>query len=474
MSFSGVRDAISEFWSLSVSKVGIAFLAFLIGISLYTLATMPLDFGIKYWNNPTYWADYPKAAAPSWVNLFLNDKLVEHKILSSDRPEVRVAPQGLVKCYNMTYNYEYSQFPSFLTVRIKGIRFYSDKSPVIKFYVSRPDGKSIELYTLVPQKPDNPTPPYILYADEPRRILLTGDLSVGKSLSSFLYEAFSILASPSDVGYEPIIFGVPSEHSFSPLKGVYTFSLALYPRDPSDSIDRVEVIVGGRVYGALGTDTLGRDLAQGILFGFPVALLIGVVTSLLTTMAGGSLGIVSGYMGGKIDEIIQRLSDTVANVPQLPLLIFLVFVFGGKLWLIVFFLVIFGWPGLTIIVRSMVLQVRDAQFVEAAVALGASRARIMFRHILPQVFPFILAQMIFYTPSAILSEAALSFLGLGDPSIPTWGQILEYGFKNGAVYLGYWWWVLPPGLLLIISAVTFVFIALGLEPVVNPRLRRWR
>jgi len=137
-------------------------------------------------------------------------------------------------------------------------------------------------------------------------------------------------------------------------------------------------------------------------------------------------------------------------------------------------LIIFGWPGLTILVRSMVLSIKSAPFVEAAVAVGASKWRIMARHIFPQVAPYVLAQMIFFTPSAILSEAALSFLGLGDPRLPTWGQILEAGFKSGAVFLGYWWWLLPPGLLIVFSAITFVFIALGLEPVVNPKLRRWK
>lgn len=100
--------------------------------------------------------------------------------------------------------------------------------------------------------------------------------------------------------------------------------------------------------------------------------------------------------------------------------------------------------------------------------------RIMFRHILFQITPYVFAQMIFFTPAAILAEAGLSFLGLGDPSIPTWGQILENGFRTGAVYVGYWWWVLPPGLLVVATAMTFVLLTLGLEPVVNPRLRTTR
>ena len=118
------------------------------------------------------------------------------------------------------------------------------------------------------------------------------------------------------------------------------------------------------------------------------------------------------------------------------------------------------------------MSIRERDYVQAARALGAGDIRIMFRHIFPQIAPFVLAQMIFFTPAAILAEAGLSFLGLGDTSIPTWGQILDQGFKTGAVYVGYWWWVLPPGILIILTALTFVFIALGMELIVDPRLRR--
>ncbi|HET6487831.1 MAG TPA: ABC transporter permease, partial [Spirochaetia bacterium] len=167
----------------------------------------------------------------------------------------------------------------------------------------------------------------------------------------------------------------------------------------------------------------------------------------------------------------QRSADIVANVPLLPLLIFLVFIGGSRLWLILLVLVLFSWPGLTITVRTMVLQLRSGPEVEAAQALGASGRRVVVRHILPHTASFVLAQLVFSAPSAILAEAGLSFLGLGDPSLPTWGQILESGFRTGAVYLGYWWWVIPPGLAIVITAVTFMFLALGLEPVVDPRLR---
>jgi peptide/nickel transport system permease protein len=230
--------------------------------------------------------------------------------------------------------------------------------------------------------------------------------------------------------------------------------------------------LGGSSYGLLGTDSLGRNLSVGLLFGFPIALLIGLTTSTITTFIGTTMGIISGYTGGRTDTIIQRLSDTLSNIPLLPILLFLIFVFGPQLWLVMTILVLFGWPGLTIIIRSMVLQINSSQSVEAAKSLGASKWRIMYRHIFPQLAPFIFAQLVFFTPAAILAEASLSFLGLGDPSIPTWGQILENGFRTGGVYIGYWWWILPPGLLIVITAMIFVFIALALEPVVNPKLKK--
>ena len=186
------------------------------------------------------------------------------------------------------------------------------------------------------------------------------------------------------------------------------------------------------------------------------------------------MGIASGYLGGRTDLLIQRAADIVNNVPVLPLLIFMLFIIGPSLFVIIVILVAFSWPGFTIQVRSMVLHTCTSALAESIQSLGASRRRVMFRHILPQIAPYVLSHLIFAAPSAILAEAGLSFLGLGDPSIPTWGQILESGFRTGGVYVGYWWWIIPPGLLIVLTALTFMLISLGLEPVVNPRLRRTR
>lgn len=475
-----LRDTFSDFWASKVSKIGVFFLFIVITISIYTLITFPLDYGIRYWNNPKYWVDNPKAAMPQWVNSFLGGGLLDHQIISTSVPQ-RSYPSGIyyMKFYEHVFDLKVDQFPTFLTLKLENLVYYSSRAPTIKLFVTRPDNRTIELYRLVVEAPlPAEQPPYVRYVGEPKRILLSGETQLSYFLSEFLLKEYNVTLEPSEVtkigGYEKVIFGELYGDNFRPLKGKYVFTILLYTLDSRDQIGKTTIIIGGQIYGFMGTDILGRDLSQGLLFGFPVALLIGFITSVLTTIIGASLGIISGYVGGRLDDAIQRVSDIMNNLPQLPLLIFLTFIFGGKLWVIVTVLVAFGWPTLVIVIRSMILQIKSSSFIEAAISLGASRWRIMARHIFPQVAPYILSQMIFYTPSAILSEAALSFLGLGDPSIPTWGQILEYGFRNGAVFLGYWWWILPPGLLIVFSAVTFVFIALGLEPVVNPKLKRWR
>ncbi len=470
-----LRDIAKVLLSSGSGRVGAVFLAVLVLVSLFVLVRFPLDFGPKRWNNPAEWADNPKAAAPDWTRLWSGDKAVKHKVFTG-------APSDMAQpgAYTFSYDYGGGRVPTFLALAVSDLRFTSSRPPVLTLSVRRPDEVSLTLVQTVVRGPrPGEAAPYLRYQDAPLRISLATDGDVASRLAEFLAQQYGVAlpASALQGKAAQALFGTPVQGSpgdFQPLPGRYefTFAIAVAGDQPSDwSLGPVKLVLGGSVYGVMGTDALGRDLALGLLFGFPVALTIGLVTSLVATTIGAALGIISGYMGGKTDLAIQRFSDIWSNVPTLPILIFFIFILGQKLWLVVVAMIVFGWPGLTIVVRSMVLQIRSGQLVEATQALGASRMRIMFRHLLFQIAPFIFAQMIFFTPGAILAEAGLSFLGLGDPSIPTWGQILESGFRTGAVYVGYWWWVLPPGLLIVGTAMTFVLLTLGLEPVLNPRLR---
>ncbi|MDE2802438.1 MAG: ABC transporter permease [Chloroflexota bacterium] len=464
----------------AIGKAGLALLAFLVAVSVFVLVTYPLDFGTREWSNPAVWADNPKAVPPTWLNLFPGSDHVAHATLATAEPvETRTVGSVKAETYRLPLSHDFDAFPTFISFSLDAVTFHG-RPPLVTLDLERPDGGSVRLLQHVPTGGrDGEAAPYVRYLDTPYRILLSTEETVRSALAAYHNDRYDTSLDERDLrGFgDHAAFGTPVDGdgaAFEPLQGEYTFAVTATFANEADSMDGARVVVGGDVFGGMGSDSQGRDLLVGLLFGFPVALFIGLLASTLTTAIGASLGIMSGYLGGWVDTTIQRLADIVANVPLLPILIFMVIVLGSNLFLIILVLVAFSWPGLTILIRSMVLQLRAGQLVEATKALGASQRRVMVRHIFPQTAPYVFAQMIFFTPAAILAEAGLSFLGLGDPSIPTWGQILEQGFRTGAVYVGYWWWVLPPGLLIVLTAMAFVLLALAVEPVLNPRLRTMR
>jgi peptide/nickel transport system permease protein len=472
-----LRNALRLLVKGGTGKAGVALFAGMVVLSVWVLVTYPVDFGTARWSNPAVWADNPKNAAPAWTARFGGGRQVEQTRLALTSPtETRTIPAGEVRTYRFAIPFDYDRTPTALSLTIDGVTF-NQRPPAILVTLIRPDATEVRL-TSVPVRGPRPgeTAPFRRYYDSPERLLLSQEPTAAQSLAGVYGQRYPGLAIPSNLAGELAggLFGRPADDGSGrivPLKGDYAVQVQAIVADPRDEVAGLGVVLGGTVFGLMGTDGLGRDLWQGLLYGFPVGLLIATLTAVLSTVIGAGLGILSGYVGGATDTIIQRASDIISNVPVLPLLIFLVSVLGRHLWLIMLILVLFSWPGLTILVRSMVLQIRSGQLVEAARALGASRRRIMFRHIFPQTAPFIVAQMIFFAPGAILAEASLSFIGLGDPSIPTWGQMLEAGFRTGALYVGYWWWVLPPGILIVITALAFMLLALAMEPVVDPRLR---
>jgi peptide/nickel transport system permease protein len=470
----GRRRPLRTLLATGPGRAGAVMLALLGAVSLVVVITFPADFGPARWSNPLVWADNPRSAPPAWTGWFSGTARAPHLVLADDRPQEAPVDGGRVETHRMPFRFAADEAPTFLSVSLAGVS-YAERPPTVVVTLHRPDGAAVPLLRHVPPGPrPGEQAPHLRYAETPHRVVLGSEPEAIEGARTLLVERFgaSVTAEQVRGRVEEILFGVlRPDGRLEVLDGDYLLEARIGFHGGSDAVDRVGVVVGGATFGLMGTDALGRDLFQGLLFGLPVALLIGLVASTLSTGIGAGLGLVSGYRGGRTDTLIQRAADVVANVPVLPLLIFLVFVLGSRLWVILLVLVAFGWPGLTIVVRSMVLQLRDSPEVEAAKALGASGRRIVTRHVFPHLAPFVSAQLIFFAPSAILAEAGLSFLGLGDPSIPTWGQILEAGFSTGAVFLGYWWWVVPPGLAIVITALTFMLLALGSEPAVSPRLR---
>ena len=465
---------IRALWDSTPGKLGLVLLVTLSVASILVVILYPSDFGPAQWGNPALWADNPKAVPPTWVAFGSRIEPVPHRSMVVTEPtRTRASGRIFEQFFEIELDYDAGEAPTFLSLAISDVE-YRRRPPFIVFSMIRPDGSMLVLHREAISGPRrSEEAPYSRHKQVPLRVVVGADDQTIDAIADVYADSYESSVSRELLSDFPLraLFGKPKGNDLEPLMGDYRFEVRIVANHPEDRIGSARVVVGGSVFGLMGTDGLGRDLAVGLLFGLPVALLIGISTSTISTLLGMTLGMSSGFFGGRTDIVIQRAADIVANVPVLPLLIFLVFIGGSHLWLILLVLVAFSWPGLTIMVRSMVLQIRTGQEVEATQALGASGARIIFRHILPHTASYALAQLVFFAPSAILAEAGLSFLGLGDPTIPTWGQILEDGFRTGAVFLGYWWWVIPPGILIVITALTFMFLALGLEPVVDPRLR---
>jgi peptide/nickel transport system permease protein len=221
----------------------------------------------------------------------------------------------------------------------------------------------------------------------------------------------------------------------------------------------------------LGTDNLGRSVAVQFVYGSRVSLFVGLMATILTIAIGSIVGVVSGFFGKWTDAVLMRVTDWFLVIPFLPLAIVLASVLGRNVWNIIFVIGITSWPSTARLVRAQVLTVKERLYVDRARALGASRAQIIQRHILPNVSPLILASATLAVPISILTETTLAFLGLGDPTQASWGKTLEEAFKEGAISRGAWWYYLPAGIGIVAVVLAFTLFGRALEEILDPRLR---
>ncbi len=221
----------------------------------------------------------------------------------------------------------------------------------------------------------------------------------------------------------------------------------------------------------LGTDELGRDLFRELLAAAHISLLVGLAATAISIIVGASIGIGAGYYGGWLDNSLMRLTDFFLVLPQIPLVIALAAFFGRSLGIIIVVIGITGWPTTARIVRSQTLSLRERQFVTRVRSLGTPDRRILRVHILPNVMPLIFANTVLVIGGAILTEATLSFLGLGDPVQVSWGTMLHNAYAAGATGLGDWWYFLPPGIGIVIVVLAFTLTGHAIDQALNPRLR---
>ena len=222
----------------------------------------------------------------------------------------------------------------------------------------------------------------------------------------------------------------------------------------------------------LGTNEVGQDLFSLNIYATRISLIVGFLAAAVAVTIGIMVGLVSGYFGGLVDEILMRITDFFLVIPPLILMIIIGALLGPNLTNVIIVIGILSWSTTARIVRSMVLSIKEWAYIEAARAVGGGNFHIIFRHILPNVMPVVYANATLAVSSAIFSHAALVFLGVGDINDISWGTILHFAFTSGALGTGKWWYFIPPGLFILLLIYAFVLVGYSLEEILNPRLRK--
>jgi peptide/nickel transport system permease protein len=247
------------------------------------------------------------------------------------------------------------------------------------------------------------------------------------------------------------------------------FGEAIAPYDPTAS--SLDVLAKPSWSHILGTTESGADVFSQILAGARVSIVVGFAAALISAVVGSTVGLAGGYFGGWTDRILDAFENWFLVIPTLPLMIVLARLLEPSLAVLIAVIGLTSWAGTGRIVRAQVLTLRERAFVERARALGASDPYIIKTHVLPNTLPLIFANTVLIVAVAILSEAALSFLGLGDPTRISWGTMLENAFESGAPSQGAWWYVIPPGLCITMLVLAVAMLGYLFEEYINPRLR---
>jgi len=454
LSVSTTTDIKNEFLRNRIGLIGIFILSVLIAVSIFAITTIPSET-FQNWNNPEKWVSYPKTSIPSWVNLFVWEKIPEHKIFY---PETITSKNNEISLSSnqFRFNYEFDDFPSDFMYNFK---LEYTGSPLLEIIVIKPDETILKLlHTSLPYSNELVNYEQRIFSTD---VLLRKNLTMQSNLYEFVI---------NELNTTELVFSNHAKYEI--LNGDYVFVVNIFNKNFDTKLLDSQLIIGGKAFGIMGTDELRRDLAIGLLWGTPLALFIGISVSIGSVIVGLIYGVYSGYKGKKTDEAMMRFNDVIYALPALPFLIILAVTISNSIFLMIGFLMIFSWVGIAKVSRSMSLQIKTRQYVEAAKLMGQKDSKIIFRHIIPQMLPYVFASIAISVPAAITTEAGLSFLGLGDPSFPTWGQILHDANTYGAAAQGFWWWIIPPGLLIAITGLAFVFIGNALDTIVNPKLKR--
>jgi len=466
----GLKGVVRELLSYKSGIVGLAILALLIAISVYAIVAIPYEEAIRLWRGQeAMWIDNPRTAAPEWVEIFVGKKLPRTIRLDSRVRETGVSKTvidlpgtGMRKVLiEYRFRFDYDEPPSELNVFFFS-NYTGSSAPLVRLVWRKPSGEEIELLRYGLRAPDDKL--YVSISD-----------AVLSNLVSYYVDKYPVNASER-VTVLKLLFGKVTAKSlasgdFEVEKGDYKLTVEATVFSKDVDLD-AKLVVYGTVHGIAGTDHLRRPLEIPLIWGAPIALAFGLTASLVTTFLQMIIAVISGWYGGWVDSLIQRVTELYMVIPFLPFLMLISTFYKIDIWIllaVVIILSIFG--GGIKGTRALVMQLKEYPYIEAAKAYGASDFRIIFFYIIPKILPPVVPGLVGAVPGYVFLEAGLAFLGLGDPFLPTWGKVINEAYTNGALYRGLYYWVVEPAAMLMLTAFAFAFLGFALDKIVNPRLR---
>jgi len=420
-----------------------AIIALLVFMSIYAVVTIPYNEAIRLWRGgEALWADNPRNASPVWVNLLPGRDLPRTIVVPSNQAVRTERPVGGgVREFTIAlgFDYPYRKFPQELALFIESE--YTDRAPQLALLWRSPDGAEIRLTEFTPRRREV----YRISADT----RLAQDLG-GRP------EAV-LLSDPN----------VPEQA----LRGRHQLLLRGFFFDDQSRLESRLVVYGG-VHGLAGTDHQRRDLMIPLLWGAPIAMAFGLLSAVGSTLSSLTIAAIGVWYGRWVDGLIQRITEVNLILPALPILIMIGTLYSRSIWVILGVVILLGIFGAGIkTFRALFLQVKEAPYIEAARAYGASNLRAIFQYMIPRAVPVLVPQFVTFIPAFVFLEASLAVLGLGDPVLPTWGKVIEDAHSRGALFTGHYYWVLEPAALLMLSGLGFTMLGFALDRVFNPRLR---
>lgn len=457
----GTREAVKEALRTKSGLVGTAMLILLMVVVVAVPIIAPYDV-VRAWGSVSAWTDNPRNAAPEWIDMFTDQKLARNIIINQEDfgfGQSNTSTALTTIFLRARWQFDFDQFPSDIVMQLE--YNWSGRPPITEVVWRRPDGESFTIYSSTPT----------------RKIEIIQFSASGDLQNRVRSWAVGLGAEPVEIIRPHVTLyavqgpGMMNLGQAQTLKGSYSLEVTTFAFDPADQM-AARLLNYGQVYGFAGTDSLRRDLLIGLLWGAPVALAFGAAAALITVTSQVILGALGAYYGGRFDELVQRSADFFLIIPILPILILIGAFYTPSILFILFIIVAFSIVGgTTKVVRSIALQVKEELHIESARSYGAPRRRILFRYIMPRTMPYTFALLALSVPSFIFLEAALSFLGLGDPILPTWGALLGDAYRNGALYNGLWWWIAFPAVGILFATVAFAILGYAFDKVLNPRLR---